>query len=94
MSPVPSEELPEHPVETVVGKVGGILLQGAVVVCLPPVVVHVGEHDLPIPLDVRAVRIPATSVKLWCLRWTAIHSRGEMLVSIHVPMRMKKVIAG
>src|SRR5215204_6972723 len=28
------------------------------VVCLPPVVVDVGEHDLPIPLDVRAVRIP------------------------------------
>jgi hypothetical protein len=58
MSPVPYEELPEHPAETVVGKVGGILLQGAVFVCLPPVIVDVGEHDLPIPLNVRAMRIP------------------------------------
>ena len=37
---------------------------------------------------------PSTSLKLWCLRWTATHSRGEMLVSIQVPKRMNIVSAG
>src|SRR4028119_2190572 len=37
---------------------------------------------------------PSTSLKLWCLRWTATHSRGEMLVSIQVPKRIIIVSAG
>src|SRR4028118_1669730 len=37
---------------------------------------------------------PSTSLKLWCLRWTATHSLGEMLVSIQVPKRIIIVSAG
>src|SRR5829696_4720743 len=47
----------EDPIQAVEGEVGGVLLQRIVVVRLAAVVVDVADHDPPVSLDVRAVRI-------------------------------------
>jgi hypothetical protein len=88
--PAPQECL----VEAVEREIRGVFLQSIVVVGLAAIVVDVSEHDLPVPLDVGAVGSPSTSLKLWCLRCTATHSLGEMLVSIQIPKRMNIVKAG